>query len=72
VSDRWVIVSKQYLNVENFHSTTLNGVLFELFCALIGFVLIHWLRQHYPLKDGVADTIQQVRSNWNETLASFG
>ncbi|MFB6227727.1 MAG: IS4 family transposase [Halobacteriales archaeon] len=63
---------KQYLNVENFHSTTLNGVLFELFCSLIGFVLIHWLRQHYPLKDGVADTIQQVRSNWNETLRSFG
>lgn len=23
---------KQYLNVENFHSTTLNGVLIELFC----------------------------------------
>ena len=63
---------KQYLNVENFHSTTLNGVLFELFCSLIGFVLIHWLRQHYPMKDGVADTIHQVRSNWNETLASFG
>jgi hypothetical protein len=63
---------KQYLNVENFHSTTLNGVLFELFCSLIGFVLIHWLRQHYPMKDGVADTIQQVRSNWNETLSSFG
>jgi hypothetical protein len=63
---------KQYLNVENFHSTTLNGVLFELFCSLIGFVLIHWLRQHYPMKEGVADTIQQVRSNWNETLASFG
>jgi len=63
---------KQYMNVENFHSTTLNGVLFELFCSLIGFVLIHWLRQHYPMKDGVADTIQQVRSNWNETLSSFG
>lgn len=63
---------KQYLNVENFHSTTLNGVLFELFCSLIGFVLIHWLRQHYPVKDGVADTIQQVRSNWNQTLLSFG
>lgn len=63
---------KQYLNVENFHSTTLNGVLFELFCSQIGFVLIHWLRQHYPMKNGVADTIQQVRSNWNETLSSFG
>jgi hypothetical protein len=63
---------KQYLNVENFHSTTLNGVLFELFCSLTGFVLIHWLRDHYPMKNGVADTIQQVRSNWNQTLSSFG
>jgi IS4 transposase len=63
---------KQYLNVENFYSTTLNGVLFELFCSLIGFVLMHWLRQHYPMGGGVADTIQQVRSNWNETLDSFG
>jgi len=63
---------KQYLNVENFHSTTLNGVLFELFCSLIGFMLIHWLRDHYPVKDGVADTIQQVRANWNQTLSSFG
>ena len=27
---------KQYLNIENFHSKSLNGVLFELFAALIG------------------------------------
>ena len=63
---------KQYLNVENFHSTTLNGVLFELFCSLIGLMLIHWLRQHYPMRDGVPETIQNVRSHWNETLSSFG
>ena len=31
---------KQYLNIENFHSKSLNGVLFELFCALIGYVLV--------------------------------
>jgi IS4 transposase len=35
---------KQYLNIENFHSKSLNGVLFELFCALIGYVLVEWFR----------------------------
>jgi hypothetical protein len=35
---------KQYLNVESFHSQSLNGVLFELFCALIGLLPIQWLR----------------------------
>ena len=63
---------KQYLNVENFYSTTLNGVLFELFCSLIGLMLIHWLHQHYPMKDSVPETIQNVRSHWNETLSLFG
>ena len=63
---------KQYTNVEQFHSQSLNGVLFELFCSLIGFVLLHWLRQRYPMKDGMAQTIQDVRSCWDETLSSFG
>lgn len=63
---------KQYLNVENFYSTTLNGVLFELFCSLIGLMLGHWLHQHHPMKDGVPETIQNVRSHWNETLSLFG
>jgi hypothetical protein len=36
---------KQCLNIENFHSKSLNGVLFELFCALIGYVLVEWFRQ---------------------------
>ena len=63
---------KQYLNVENFYSTTLNGVLFELFCSLIGLMLVHWLHQHHPMKDGVPETIQNVRSHWNETLSLFG
>ena len=39
---------KQYLNVENFHSKSLNGVLFELFCALIGYILVEWFRQCHP------------------------
>jgi hypothetical protein len=63
---------KQYLNIENFHSKSLNGVLFELFCALIGYVLVQWFRQRHPVKGGVARAIQKVRTFWNETLDSFG
>lgn len=63
---------KQYLNIENFHSKSLNGVLFELFCALIGYVLVEWLRQRHPVRGGVARAIQKVRTYWNETLTSFG
>jgi len=63
---------KQYLNIENFHSKSLNGVLFELFCALIGYVLVVWFRQRHPVKGGVARAIQKVRTFWNETLDSFG
>ena len=63
---------KQYLNVENFHSKSLNGVPFELFCALIGYVLVEWFRRCHPVKGGMARAIQQVRTFWNETLDSFG
>ena len=63
---------KQYLNIENFHSKSLDGVLFELFCALMGYMLVVWFRQRHPLKGGVARAIQKVRTFWNETLDSFG
>jgi hypothetical protein len=63
---------KQYLNVEDFHSKSLNGVLFELFCALIGYVLVEWFRQRHPIKGGVARAIQKIRTHWNKTLDSFG
>ncbi|GAB7092262.1 hypothetical protein JCM18237_25330 [Halorubrum luteum] len=63
---------KQYLNIENFHSKSLNGVLFELFAALIGLVLIYWLRQRHPVKGGVPRTIQKVRAHWNKSLDTFG
>jgi hypothetical protein len=63
---------KQYLNIENFHSQTLNGVLFELFAAMIGMVLIEWLRQRHPMRGGVSDAITAVRDGWNETLRSVG
>ena len=63
---------KQYFNVENFHSKSLNGVLFELFAALVGLVLIEWLRQRHPMRGGVPDAIRDVRQNWNKTLRSVG
>ena len=63
---------KQYLNIEKFHSKSLNGVLFELFAALIGLVLIYWLRQRHPVKGGVPRTIQKVRTHWNKSLDTFG
>jgi hypothetical protein len=63
---------KQYLNGENFHSQSLNGVLFELFCALIGLVLIQWLRQRHPMRGGVPKAIHDVREHWNDTLRSVG
>ena len=63
---------KQYLSIENFHSKSLNGILFELFAALIGLVLIYWLRQRHPVKGGVPRTIQKVRTYWNKSLDSFG
>ena len=63
---------KQYLNVENFHSQSLNGVLFELFSALIGLLLIQWLRQRHPMRGGVPQAIREVRKHWNDTLSSVG
>jgi len=63
---------KQYLNVENFHSQSLNGVLFELFSALIGLLLIQWLRQRHPMRGGVPQAIREVRKRWNDTLDSVG
>jgi hypothetical protein len=63
---------KQYLNIENFHSKSLNGVLFELFCAMIGYALVMWFRQCHPVKGGMARAIQQVRTFWNKTLDAFG
>jgi hypothetical protein len=63
---------KQYLNGENFHSQSLNGVLFELFAALIGLLLIQWLRQRHPMRGGVPQAIRDVRKHWNDTLGAVG
>ena len=63
---------KQYLNVENFYSKSLKGVLFELFFALIGLLLIQWLRQRHLMRGGVPQAVQEVRKHWNDTLGSIG
>jgi len=63
---------KQYMNVENFHSQSLNGVLFELFCTLVGYVLVQWFRQRHPLRGGVPEAIRKIRTRWNRSLPSYG
>jgi hypothetical protein len=63
---------KQYTNIENFHSESLNGVLFELFCTLIGYVLIEWFRHCHPLRGGVPEAIRKLRTRWDQSLPSYG
>ena len=62
---------KQYTNIEGFHSQSLNGVLFELFCTL-GYVLVEWFRHCHPLRGGVPEAIRTVRTRWNQSLPSYG
>ena len=63
---------KQYTNIETFHSQSLNGVLFEIFCTLIGYVLVEWFRQRHPLRGGVPEAIRTIRTRWNQSLRSYG
>ena len=63
---------KQYTNVEQFHSQSLNGVLFELFCTLIEYVLVQWFRQRHPLRGGVPEAIRKIRTRWNQSLPPYG
>jgi len=63
---------KQYTNIENFHSQSLNGVLFEIFCALIGYLLVEWFRQRHPLQGGVPEAIRTIRTRWNQSLRAYG
>ena len=63
---------KQYTNIENFHSQSVNGVLFELFCTLIGYVLVEWFRHCHPLRGGVPEAIRMIRTRWNQSLRSYG
>ena len=63
---------KQYMNVENFHSRSVNGVLFELFSTLIGYLLVEWFRHCHPLRGGVPEAIRLVRTRWNQSLPVHG
>jgi hypothetical protein len=63
---------KQYTNIEEFHSKSLNGVLVELVCTLIGYVLIDWYRHCHPLRGGVPEAIRKIRTQWDQSLPSYG
>ena len=63
---------KQYTNVKQFHSQSLNGVLFESFCTLIGYVLVQWFRQRQPLRGGMPEAIREIRTRWNQSLPPYG
>lgn len=74
---RWLIEIlfrelKQYLNVQEFHSTTLNGVLFELFCTWIACLLVQWFRHRHPLRGGVRGAIRCIQVTWNRPLPEYG
>lgn len=63
---------KQYTSLQSFHSKSLNGVLFEIFCTLIGYVLAGWFRQRHPLRGGVLEAIRTIRTRWNTSLRTYG
>ena len=63
---------KQYTSIETFHSQSLNGVLFEVFCTLIGYVLVDWFRHRHPLRGGVPEAIRTIRTRWNQSLRTYG
>ena len=63
---------KQYTNIENLHSQSVNGVLFELFCTLIGYVLVEWFRHCHPLRGGVPAAIRMIRTRWNQSRRAYG
>lgn len=74
---RWLIEilfrePKQYLNVQQFHSTTLNGALFELFSTWIAYLLVQWFRHRHPLRGGVRAAIRVIQINWNQLLPEYG
>lgn len=64
--------NKQNMNIQNFHSTTLNGVLFELFCTLIGWVLMELYRGRHPVRDGTSGTIRKLQIEWNQPPVPAG
>ena len=63
---------KQYTNVQEFHSKSFNGALFELFCTLIAYLLVEWYRHRHPLRGGVAHAIRTIRNKWDQPLPEYG
>jgi len=62
---------KEYTNFEKFHSQSVNGVLFEVFCTLIGYVLVEWFRHYHPLLGGMPEAIRLIRTRWNKSRRAY-
>jgi hypothetical protein len=74
---RWLIEImfrelKQYTNIQRFHSTTLNGVLFELYCTFLAYILADYYRRQYPVRGGMPRTFRVIRNYWNRPLGEYG
>ena len=63
---------KQYTNIESFHSQSLNGVLFEIFCTLIGYVSVEWFRHATRYGVALPEAIRTIRTRWNTSLRTYG
>lgn len=74
---RWLIEImfrelKQYTNIQRFHSMTLNGVLFELYCTFLAYILADYYRRQYPVRGGMPRTFRLIRNYWNQPLGEYG
>jgi hypothetical protein len=74
---RWLIEImfrelKQYTNIQEFHSTTLNGVFFELFCTFLAYILADYYRRQYPVRGGMPRSFRVIRNYWNRPLGEYG
>lgn len=74
---RWLIEImfrelKQYTNIQKFHSMTLNGVLFEVYCTFLAYILADYYRRQYPVRGGMPRTFRLIRNYWNQPLGEYG
>lgn len=74
---RWLIEImfrelKQYTNIQRFHSMTLNGVLFEVYCTFLAYILADYYRRQYPVRGGMPRTFRLIRNYWNQPLGEYG
>lgn len=74
---RWLIEImfcelKQYTNIQRFHSTTLNGVFFEVYCTLLAYTPTDYYRRQYPVRGGMPRTFRVIRNYWNQPLGEYG